>query len=39
MQVNQRVLPLATIHEARLINAQTQDYDRNRAKLCFVRQF
>ena len=30
---------LALIHEARLTNAQAQDYDRNRAELRFVRQF
>ena len=30
---------LAVIHEARLTNAQAQDYDRNRAELRFVRQF
>ena len=30
---------LALINEARLTNAQAQDYDRNRAELRFVRQF
>ena len=30
---------LALIHDARLTNAQAQDYDRNRAELRFVRQF
>ena len=30
---------LALIHEARVTNAQAQDYDRNRAELRFVRQF
>ena len=30
---------IAVIHEARLTNAQAQDYDRNRAELRFVRQF
>ena len=30
---------IALIHEARLTNAQAQDYDRNRAELRFVRQF
>ena len=30
---------LALIHEARLTNAQAQDYDRDRAELRFVRQF
>ena len=30
---------LALINEARLTNAQLQDYDRNRAELRFVRQF
>ena len=30
---------LAVIHEARLTNAQAQNYDRNRAELRFVRQF
>ena len=30
---------LAFINEARLTNAQAQDYDRNRAELRFVRQF
>ena len=30
---------LALINEARLINAQAQDYDRSRAELRFVRQF
>ena len=30
---------LALIHEARLTNAQAQDYERNRAELRFVRQF
>ena len=30
---------LAFVHEARLTNAQAQDYERNRAELRFVRQF
>ena len=30
---------IAVIHEARLTNAQAQDYERNRAELRFVRQF
>ena len=30
---------LAVVHEARLTNAQAQDYERNRAELRFVRQF
>ena len=30
---------LALINEARLTNAQAQDYERNRAELRFVRQF
>ena len=30
---------VALIHEARLTNAQAQDYERNRAELRFVRQF
>ena len=30
---------LALIHEARVTNAQAQDYDRNRAELRFIRQF
>ena len=30
---------LALVHEARLTNAQAQDYERNRAELRFVRQF
>ena len=30
---------LAVIHEARLTNAQAQEYDRNRAELRFIRQF
>ena len=30
---------LALVHEARVTNAQAQDYERNRAELRFVRQF